>query len=350
LRRELTRRRLSAVVLTDPADQFYLTGFDGEDGAALLTHRKVYLVTDSRFDLQADIQAPWARKVIRTGPLDQAVAGLCRRSRLKRIGFHPARLTVEQFSQLRRRLATAKLVPLADPLDQLRVCKDDVEIKAIRKAVTAAERAFRRVRRWIRPGLTERQVAARLDYEMRLQGAEEPSFPTIVASGGNAALPHAKPGDRVIATGSPLLIDWGARVGMYCSDLTRVLFIGRIPPRLGKVYQVVLDAQVKAIQAIRDNVRASQVDSIARQLITVAGFGQQFGHGLGHGLGLQVHENPRVSRLSKATLLAGMVFTVEPGVYLPGTGGVRIEDDVLVTSDGVEVLSTLPKNLRDMVV
>lgn len=350
LRQQMARRKLSAWLTTDPADQFYLTGFDGEDGAVLVTARNVHLITDSRFDQQADMQAPWAGKLVRTGGLTPAVASLIRRLRLERIGLEPGRITLEQFRGLGRQLRGRRLVSVSDVLDRLRICKDDYEIQRIRKAVAVAQQAFKLTRRWIRPGLTERQIAARLDYQMSCLGADGPSFPTIVAVGANAALPHARPGDKRVTARSAVLIDWGARVGMYCSDLTRVLFVGKIPPRLGRVYQVVLDAQVKAIRAIGHQVPAKEVDAAARQSIKAAGFGERFGHGLGHGLGLEVHEQPRVSWLSKAKLLCGMVFTVEPGVYLPGVGGVRIEDDVLVTQDGVEVLSTLAKDLQEMVV
>ena len=349
LRHEMRDRKLSAVLATSLPDQFYLTGFDGEDGAALITPRAVHLITDGRFDQQADVQAPWARKLVRKGPLEPAIARLAGRFRLARIGLQPDTLTLQQFRQLAAALKTTRLAPAPDLIHHLRMQKDPTEIQAIRRAVAIAERAFVKLRPSIRPGQTERQIAARLEYLMRTLGADGPSFPTIVAVGPNASLPHARAGDQSATSGSAILIDWGARLGMYCSDLTRVLFVGRIPPRLGKLYQVVLDAQLKAIQAIKPHVAANRVDAVARRRIRAAGFGQNFRHGLGHGLGLQVHEQPRIAARSKTQLLPGMVFTVEPGIYLPGLGGVRIEDDVAVTPDGVQVLSTLTKDLQSMV-
>ena len=349
LREVMHRRNLSAFLITNPTDQFYLTGFDGEDGAALISPNRVYLITDSRFDEAADLHASWARKIVRRGGLMEAAGRLINRRRLPRIGIQPAHISMRDATELRRATSETRLVPVQEAVDQLRLCKDQMELDAIRRAIDIAQKAFTATRRQIRPGLSERQIAADLEHRMRRLGADAASFPTIVAVGPNASLPHARPGDRRVERGSAVLIDWGARVGGYCSDLTRVVFVVRIPPRLGKVYQVVLDAQLRAIQAIRPQVRADRVDAVARRRIARAGYGKRFGHGLGHGVGLDVHEQPRVSRLSKTEFQPGMVFTVEPGVYLPGVGGVRIEDDVLVTTDGVEVLSTLGKDLKDMV-
>jgi len=349
LREVMRRRNLSAFLVTDPSDQFYLTGFDGEDGAALISPNRVYLITDGRFDEAADLHASWARKIVRRGGLMEAASKLINRRRMVRVGIQPTHISMQDAAELRRSASAARLVPVREALDDLRLRKDGTELAAIRRAIDIAQKAFTATRRRIRPGRSERQIAADLEHEMRRLGADAASFPTIVAMGPNASLPHARPGDRRVERGSAILIDWGARVGGYCSDLTRVVFVARIPPRLGRVYQVVLDAQLTAIQAIRPQVQADRVDSVARRRIRRAGYGKRFGHGLGHGIGLDVHEQPRVSRLSKAELQPGMVFTVEPGVYLPGVGGVRIEDDVLVTTDGVEVLSTLGKDLKDMV-
>jgi len=349
LREIMHRRNLSAFLVTDPVDQFYLTGFDGEDGAALISAKRVYLMTDSRFDEVADRHAPWASKIVRRGGLTEAVGKLLNRRRVRRVGIQSSHISMHDAAELRRVVGATRLVAMPGVADELRLCKDATELVTIRRAIDIAQKAFIATNRRIRIGLSERRIAADLEHEMRRLGADAASFPTIVAIGPNGSLPHARPGDRRVERGSAILIDWGARVGGYCSDLTRVVFVARIPPRLGKVYQVVLDAQLRAIQAIRPQVRADRVDAVARRRITRAGYGKRFGHGLGHGLGLKVHEQPRVSRLSKAELQVGMVFTVEPGVYLPGVGGVRIEDDVLVTPEGVEVLSTLGKDLQDMV-
>ena len=346
----MAKRKLPALLVTSPHDQVYLTGFDGEDGAVLVTPRAVYLLTDRRFGEAADTNAPWAHKVLRRRSIAHEVAKIAKRRRLARIAIQPEHVSVDVQRALRKTLTgIATRTGARGIVSDLRLCKDDHEIAVIRTAIDIAQRAFTTTRRWIKPGRTERQIAAYLDYQMRRLGADASSFPTIVAVDANGSLPHHRPSDRPVKPGSAILIDWGARLDGYCSDLTRVLFVGRIAPRLGRVYQVVLDAQVKAIRAAGPTMRADRVDAVARKRITEAGYGERFGHGLGHGLGLDIHEQPTVSKRSQAQLSAGMVFTVEPGIYLPGVGGIRIEDDVLVTPDGIQVLSTLTKTLQDMV-
>jgi Xaa-Pro aminopeptidase len=202
----------------------------------------------------------------------------------------------------------------------------------------------------IRVGQTELEMAARLEYEMKRRGASAPSFPTICAEGPNAALPHACPGQRKVKRGSAILLDWGACVGGYCSDLTRMIFVDTIPRKIREIYGIVLEAQLRAISAIRPGERMCDVDAVARDHITEAGFGKEFNHGLGHGLGMEVHEAPSLSWRSKEKLEAGMIVTVEPGIYLPGVGGVRIEDEILVTPTGRRVLSRLSKTLEDSVI
>ena len=223
----------------------------------------------------------------------------------------------------------------------MRTCKDAAEIDTISQAIRIAQDAFKATCRSIRVGQTEKQIAARLEYEMQKRGSGKAAFPTIVAEGPNAALPHAFPGGRRVKRGSAILFDWGATFPFYCSDLTRVVFVGRIPPKIRRIYGIVQEAKEKATAAIRPGARMCDVDAVARSHIKQAGFGKYFGHGLGHGLGLNVHEAPSLSWRSKEKLQAGMVVTVEPGIYLPNVGGVRIEDDVLVTADGCRVLSWL---------
>jgi Xaa-Pro aminopeptidase len=221
---------------------------------------------------------------------------------------------------------------------------------ALTKSLRVAEEAFQAMRKSVRVGQTELELAARLEYEMKRRGSSQPAFPTICAEGPNAALPHAQPGPRKVKRGSAILFDWGATVGGYCSDLTRMLFVGSIPRKVGELYGVALEAQERAIAAIRPGRRMCDIDAVARDCITDAGYGKEFGHGLGHGLGLNVHEAPSLSWRSKEKLEAGMVVTVEPGIYLPGVGGVRIEDDVVVTSTGSRVLSRLGKTPQGSVV
>jgi Xaa-Pro aminopeptidase len=236
-------------------------------------------------------------------------------------------------------------------VENLRLIKDKYEIARIRAAVLQAENAFAALRSKLRPEMTEKEAADELEHQFRLFGAKDAAFPTIVAVGPRAALPHATPSSRRrIGEADFVLIDWGANEGLYRSDLTRVLVTGRISPKFERIYQVVLAAQNQAIAAIRPGVVAHNVDNVARSMIAKAGFGRQFRHGLGHGLGLFVHESPRLAVKNQTVLKPGMVVTVEPGIYLPGWGGIRIEDDVLVTRTGHEVLTHVPKRLEDVVI
>ena len=352
-RQKIQQKSLDGYLITSRTDQFYFTGFDGEDGAALITARDVYLITDGRFSQEAAETAPWAKAVVRQGRLTEAVAQVATNRRLRRIGFQPEILTVRDHRAFTQALRPAKLVPLSDISEALRVLKDEGEVETIIRAGRVATEAFRRTIRRLRPGMTELELAALLEYEMMRGGASGPSFPTIVAEGPRAALPHARPTNRRIRVGSLVLIDWGARLGHYCSDLTRVVFVRRIPPRFRRMYQAVLAAQHAGIDAVGPGVRMRDPDVAARAVLKKAGMERAFTHGLGHGLGLEIHEAPRLSSKAPGAdrpLTPGMVVTVEPGVYFPGVGGVRIEDDVLVTQDGRRLLTDLPSDIDSMVV
>lgn len=342
LRAEMRRRQLDGYLVQNRMDQYWLTGFTGEDGYVLVTPGAVVLLTDGRFDEAARIEAPWARRVLRKVRTPEQTARHIRRYRRQRIGFDPAHFTVAEYVGLRRHLRPARLVSAAGMILDMRLIKDAGEVAAIRGAIAVAEQAFARVVRWIRPGATERQIAARLAWEMQALGAQGPSFPTIVAAGANAALPHYESGARRVGTGESVLIDWGARAGWYVSDLTRVVCIGSIPREIRKVYGLVREAHDRAIAHVRPGVTAHEVDRVARRVIEQAGYGRQFNHATGHGIGLDVHEAPRIGKGTRVVLKPGMVITIEPGIYLPGKGGVRLEDDVLVTEHGHEVLSRLP--------
>ncbi len=345
----MRRARISAYFITNRVDQIYLTGFDGEDGACLITARDVHIMTDGRFEVAFAQQAPWATRHNRRNGLVTTAAQCIKRCRVRTVAFQADQMSVELLNSMRRAVRPVRLVPAPPLVNGLRLIKDRAELKHIREAVRIAELAFKAARRQLKAGMTEIQLAAILEFEMRRAGALGPSFPTIVATGSNAALPHAHPGKRVIRRGSAVLIDWGAVSGHYCSDLTRMVYLGTIPPRLKRVHQIVLEAQVAAIEAVRPGVRMCDIDSIAREHITAAGYADAFNHGLGHGLGLDIHEAPRVRPGIQDLLEPGMVITIEPGIYLPGIGGVRIEDDVLVTSSGHEVLTKLNKSLKTAV-
>jgi len=349
-RTKITQKALDGYLVTNRTDQYYLTDFNGEDGAALILRKRVVLLTDGRFAEEAARFAPWATAVVRTVSLSEALGRLARRHRPGRIGFDPGRITVKLHTAVRRAVRPAKLVAVPGLVEGLRLIKDATEVAALTRAVRIAESAFKSVIGRLRLGTTERQLAAALQHEMIRRGASEASFPIVVAEGARSSLPHAVPGDRRIRAGSAVLIDWGAVVGGYCSDLTRVVFVHRIPPRFRRMYENVYAAQAEAIQAIRPGVRMCDVDARARRRLERASLGRRFSHGLGHGIGLDVHEAPRLAKRVIEPLEAGMVVTVEPGVYLPDVGGVRIEDDVLVTRSGCRVLSRLPKDLGSMVI
>lgn len=349
-REQMVKHHLPAYLITNHRDTFYMSGFTGEDSALLITARAVHIVSDARFDQAIDKEIPWTRKHLRRGLLIDEIGALVSRLKIERLGVQPEAMTVAMHGGLRKAAKPTRLVHAPPITSLLRRCKDSTELKVLSRAIVVAQDAFKATRRSIRVGQTEREVAARLEYEMRKRGAAGAAFGTICAVGANASHPHAHAGDRKIRAGQAVLLDWGATVGFYRSDLTRVLFIGRIPHRIGRIYDIVLDAQMAAIDAIRPGERMCDIDRVARRIITKAGFGKQFGHGLGHGLGLDVHEPPSLSWRSTEQLTAGMVVTVEPGIYLPGVGGVRIEDDVLVTANGNRVLSDLTKDKQDAIV
>ena len=280
----------------------------------------------------------------------ESVAEVIRKAKVRRLGIEGDSMTVSLRDRIADKLPKLEIVATSGLVERLRQIKDKEEVAQIRRAVRLAEKAFVVIRAALRPEMTEKQVADELEYQLRRFGASRSGFPTIVAVGPRAALPHASPGGREIGSSDFVLIDWGADGGLYKSDLTRVLVTGRISPKLERIYRVVFSAQQKAIAAIRPGVVACDVDRAAREVISKAGFDRHFGHGLGHGFGLEVHEAPRLAANSRVELEPGMVVTVEPGIYLPGWGGVRIEDDVLVTRSGHEVLSSVPRELEAAVV
>lgn len=342
IRADLIARKLDAYLILDRMDQYWLTGFTGEDGGVLVTPKGVTLITDSRFSEAADVEAPWAKKVLRTLRGPASYAKVIKSAKAARVGFDPSHMNVHQFAEISKLLKPAKLVSSAAIVTRHRLCKTPQEVDAIRNAIRIAEQAYLAVTPEIKPGVSEAFIAARLVFEMQARGASGPSFAPIVAFGSSGSHPHYEPTERVLKSGEGVLIDWGCRAGWYISDLTRMVWPTSIPPQLAKVYPGVREAHDRAIAAIRPGVKASAVDKVARDFLRKSGWGKEFGHSLGHGIGLNVHEGPRLGKKADDALKPGMVVTVEPGVYLPGVGGVRLEDDVLVTETGCEVLSSLP--------
>ncbi len=349
LQRRLRSARVDALLVTSPVNVRYLTGFTGEDSYLLVGRGLAVLITDSRFETQVSLECPRLDAYVRPRiePMSEAAARIVKQSRLSRLGFESHTTRYSDWEAIAAAVKPLDLVPLAGEVEALRVVKDADEIREIREAVRQAERGFELLKASLRAEMTEREAANELEYAMRRFGARDASFETIVAAGSRAALPHARPTAARLGDSDFLLVDWGAtNAAGYRSDLTRLLVTATISPKLEKLYKVVLNAQRAGIEAVRPGVLASQVDERAREVIARAGLAKVFGHGLGHGIGLEIHEGPRVSQNGNVNLKPGMVITIEPGVYLPGWGGIRIEDDVLVTRSGHECLSTLPRDLQ----
>ncbi len=340
----LAERKLEALLVSAPANVRYLSGFTGSNGWLLVSPHRAILLTDPRYEIQARAQTDCAVRICK-GQLVEAAGREIRRNRLKNLGFESS-LPYSVYGRLSERLpAGVQLVATAELVEQLRAIKSAAEIELIRSAVRLGEQAFSRVLRRIRPGLRELELAAEIDHEMRRLGADRPAFDTIVASGVRSALPHAEPTEKPLQANELVLIDMGARRRGYVSDMTRMAHLG-IPARsLRELHAAVVEAQAAAVDAIREGVSASAVDARSRRVLRQHGLARRFAHSTGHGLGLEVHETPRLGKGEQTRLQAGMVVTIEPGVYMEGFGGIRIEDAVVVTRNGGEVLTAVPKEL-----
>lgn len=345
IRARLPSWSVEALLLLDMKNIRYLTGFTGSDGVLYLGPDCRVLLVDGRYLTQARVEAAGFeihQYLNKIDGLADVISGHGRAG----VGFEAETMTVATWTVLKERLPGLTFQPLRQELEALRAVKDEDEISHIRAAAAMASRALNAVLERIKPGMTEREIAADLDDAIRRDGAQEASFPTIVASGENSARPHARPQSRTVRPGDLITIDFGAVIDGYRSDETCTIVLGRADARQEQVYEVVREAHDRAIAAIRAGVSCRSVDEAARSWIDAQGFGESFTHGTGHGVGLDVHEYPRLSAQSEAVLEAGMVVTVEPGVYLPGLWGVRIEDLMVVQRDGCEVLSKIPKKLK----
>jgi Xaa-Pro aminopeptidase len=351
LRNLVRKAEADALLVTNFKNVTYLTGFTGDDSYLLVTLDDELLITDPRYTTQLEEECPGLKLEVRMPGVQmlEAVTKVVDGARIERLGLEGNSATLSLQESIAKKLPQLKLVTTENLVERLRMIKDRTEIEATRVACQQARRAFDVVRAALTPSMTEFEVATELAYQARRFGAKALSFAPIVAVGPRAALPHATPTQRQLNESDFTLIDWGANSGLYMSDLTRIIVTGKISPKLRKIYGVVLKAQLAAIDAIRPGMTCEQVDRVARKIITRAGFGKAFGHGLGHGTGLEIHEAPRLAVGQKTKLRPGMIVTVEPGIYIPGWGGVRIEDDVLVTRSGHEVLTDVPKQLEDCV-
>lgn len=350
VRQTLAEKELDALMVSVQENRYYLSGFTGEDtqfdesaGVLIISDRHLLLATDSRFVQQAQAEAAGFDIVCYKKGLEKELPGIAESLAIRRLGFESVRLSHKNFKACAKALGklspAVELIPTENIVETLRQIKSEEEIDHTISALRLAETVFSQVLDTIRPGMTERQVAWAMEKGMHEAGAQGLSFPVIVASGPNSALPHAIPTGRKLARGEPILIDWGARLDEYCSDTTRTVVMGQPDEQFKKVFTTVVDARDMAIAAIAAGASGTQMDKIARDHIHHSGFEGKFGHGLGHGTGLAVHEAPRLSPIKDQRLESGMIVTVEPGIYLPGWGGIRMENQVVVRKNGAQVLN-----------
>jgi len=347
LRQKLAEKELDAIFVSQPENRYYLSGFDGSAGFLLITAQDAILATDFRYIEQVKRQAPDYKIFQITNNMVDWFPELIDRLSLRKLGFEARHITFALYRQLSdiidKRQSPLKLIPLDGLVESLRAVKEPEEIELISKAAEISDNAFQYIENLIHAGMSEKEVAWEIEKFMRQNGSQVVPFDIIVASGPNSALPHAKPSQRIIQAGEPILFDIGAKVDGYSSDLSRTICLGTADETFKKVYDVVLGAQLSALAIIKEGMTGERADSLARTVIAEAGYGEAFGHALGHGVGLASHESPRLGPGSTELLTSGMVFTVEPGVYLPGWGGIRIEDLVVIDNGQVRVISKARK-------
>jgi len=346
LREGLKKRDLDAALITKRENYIYMSGFTGSSAYLLITQDDAFIITDFRYIEQAEKQAPLYQVVQHQySPVTTVIYEIIKKADIKNIGFEESNLTYEKYSEYKEKLDIVDFVPLKGLVEELRMIKDEEELVVLKKAVEIADNAFVHVLSYIRPGVREIEIAAELEYFMKKNGANGPSFETIVASGLRSSMPHGVASEKELQMGEPVTMDYGAVYGGYCSDITRTVFLGEPSPDLTKIYNIVLEAQLKSLEHAHKGCLGKDVDLVARDIITKAGYGDYFGHGLGHGVGLEIHEEPRFSPLGKRTMENGMVVTVEPGIYINGIGGVRIEDMIVINDNSPIILTGAKKDM-----
>ncbi|OEF95556.1 Xaa-Pro dipeptidase [Vulcanibacillus modesticaldus] len=333
------------MLITNPSNRRYITGFTGSAGYALITQNKAIFITDFRYIQQAKTQAPSFEIVQHSGSIVDAVKEQLINFEVHNLGFEKDDVTYSLFKKFEESFSGVKLVPLSQVIESLRIVKDEEEIKLIKKATEIADQAFSHILNVIKPGIKEVDVSLELEFKMRELGAQGASFEIIVASGFRSALPHGIASEKVIETGDFVTIDFGAIYNGYVSDITRTVVVGKASEKQKEIYNIVLEAQLNGVNKIRAGMTGKEADALTRDIIARYGYAEYFGHGTGHGIGLDVHEAPTVSHKGETVLKPGMLVTVEPGIYIPEFGGVRIEDDLLITETGNEILTKSTKDL-----
>lgn len=344
LRKEMIEEDISSFLITSSYNLRYLTGFTGTTGVALITLEEAFFITDFRYTEQAETQCEGYKIVQNHGPIFDVVADLVEEKELINLAFEEATVSFKEYVQLEM-ILEVDLIPVSGMIEELREIKDDSEIEIIQKACEIADQAFSHILTYIKPGMTEIQVANELDFHMRSLGASSVSFETIVASGLRSAMPHGVASEKVIEQGDFITIDFGCYYQGYVSDMTRTISLGEPSEKLKEIYQIVKEAQQKVLDIDKPGMTGAELDAVARDFITSKGYGEAFGHSTGHGIGLEIHEGPNVSKMAEKVFVSGNVITNEPGIYLPGIGGVRIEDDMLVTDNGIKRLTHSEKEL-----
>ena len=343
LREVMNEKGLEAVVILSPYNRRYLSGFTGTSGSLLITQDKSLLITDFRYIQQANDQAQDFEVINQEGPMLSKINDLIKEGQYKNVGVETHLITYNEYQALNT--DAVELSSIEGVIETIRMVKDEFEIKLIQKAADIVDETYEHILKWVKPGMTENEVNNEMEMFMRSKGATCSSFDTIVASGHRGALPHGVASNKVIEEGDMITLDFGALYEGYVSDVTRTFAIGEPKEEMKKIYNIVLEAQLSALEQIKPGMTGKEADTIARDVIKSYGYGEQFGHSLGHGIGLEVHEGPALSQKSDIVLEENMCITLEPGIYVDGLGGVRIEDDVLVTKNGLQRFTKSSKDL-----
>ncbi|EKN69853.1 proline dipeptidase [Neobacillus bataviensis LMG 21833] len=344
LRANFSQHGIDGILITSPFNRRYISNFTGTAGVVLISADKAQFITDFRYLEQASKQCQGFEIVKFASSIPEEIARLAKELGIQKLGFEEDHLTYSLFKVYEKEVE-AELVPISDVIEKLRLIKTDAEIKILKVAADIADAAFKHILDFIRPGKTELEVSNELEFFMRRAGATSSSFNTIVASGHRSALPHGVASDKVIEAGDFVTMDYGAYYNGYVSDITRTVAVGEPNSKLKEIYDIVLEAQVRGMAGFKPGLTGKEADALTRDYITEKGFGEYFGHSTGHGIGLEIHEGPALSMKSDIILEPGMVVTCEPGIYIPGLGGVRIEDDTLITQNGNEALTHSTKEL-----
>ena len=341
--------KLDAVLISNGHNMRYISGFSGETGYLYISDKHHTVITDFRYTYQAEMEAEGYEIVtIGSGGYEEAINDILKKDNAKRLGFEAKDMLYSRYQDLKDKLNVDELIPINDEITKLRRIKTSKELEYIRQAESIGDKVFAEILDFIKPGMTELEVAARIEYLLKIHGGQRTSFPAIVASGINSSMPHAVPTEKKIEYGDFLTMDFGCVYEGYCSDMTRTIVVGKASDKQKEIYNLVLKAQLAALEAIKPGLKGKDVDKVARDIIYSAGYEGCFGHGLGHSVGLFIHEEPRLSPVEEDVLEAGMVETVEPGIYIRGFGGVRIEDLVAVTEDGYENYTHSDKSLIEL--